>query len=518
MSRVAGVTLPLFSLRSRSDWGIGQITDLPPCAEWIRRGGLRLLQILPPYELADGETSPYGARTAFGLDPIYIGIEQVEDLDAAAIAGALGAEGRSELERVRATRRVQYASVRALKTRVLHHAFERFYAREWQRGTRRADALRGFIDRERGWAEDLAVYVALREQHNGWSWEMWPEDERHRDPEALARARAQLQLRILEHQYLQWIAHTQWDRARGEMRGIGVELMGDLPFVVGTESADVWARAAQFRRDLSLGAPPDAFSPDDGQDWGLPPYDMRVMEEDNFGWLRARTQHAARLYDRFRLDHVVGYFRQWVKPRVPEGAPKVKGYFDPEGEDAQQQRGEKVLRVLQEAAGDAHIIGEDLGVIPPFVRQTMARLSIPGYKVIPWEKDESNRFRDPAHFPPVSTASWSTHDTQPITAWWHEFSDHDKADLVQVCRLPQAGADDARALGMMRTLMQSGSQLALALAPELLGEKERINTPGTVSEDNWGYRLPKPIEDLSKDERVVARFDVLREMIAASGR
>jgi 4-alpha-glucanotransferase len=81
MRRQAGVVLPLFSLRTRRDWGIGQLTDLPACAAWIARAGHRLLQILPPFELAAGETSPYGARTAFGLDPIYADIEAVEDLD-----------------------------------------------------------------------------------------------------------------------------------------------------------------------------------------------------------------------------------------------------------------------------------------------------------------------------------------------------------------------------------------------------------------------------------------------------
>src|SRR5579885_277235 len=112
-ARIAGVTIPLFSIRTRNDWGIGQITDLPACAAWIRRAGHSLLQILPTYELAAGETSPYGARTAFGLDPIYITLEAVEDLDAAAIDEALGAQGRAERERLRALPHVDYEAVRA---------------------------------------------------------------------------------------------------------------------------------------------------------------------------------------------------------------------------------------------------------------------------------------------------------------------------------------------------------------------------------------------------------------------
>src|SRR5690242_5698025 len=121
--RVAGITIPLSAIRTRKDWGIGQITDLPACAAWIEGAGHRLLQILPPHELAPGETSPYGARTAFGLDPIYITLEAIEDLDTTAISERLGDAGRRELERLRASVYVDYAGVRAIKGRVLQLAF-----------------------------------------------------------------------------------------------------------------------------------------------------------------------------------------------------------------------------------------------------------------------------------------------------------------------------------------------------------------------------------------------------------
>src|SRR5271170_2395565 len=106
MDRQSGVVLPLFSIRTRRDWGIGQITDLPICAAWIRRAGQRLLQVLPPHELSIGETSPYGALTAFGLDPIYLDVEAIEELDPTSMVQALGDDGKSALGRVRAASRV----------------------------------------------------------------------------------------------------------------------------------------------------------------------------------------------------------------------------------------------------------------------------------------------------------------------------------------------------------------------------------------------------------------------------
>lgn len=518
-SRSAGVTIPLFSLRTRDDWGIGQIGDLPRCAAWIRRAGHSLLQLLPPYELAAGETSPYGARTAFGLDPIYISVDEVEDLDRGVVAETLGADGRRDLEKLRAAPRVDYAAARALKLRVLRSGFERFHAREWKRSTARAEALGKWIERERGWAEDLALYVALRDSHGMWGWERWPNEERHRVPHVMNRARETLATPILEHHYMQWVAHTQWMRAREGMQALGVELMGDLPFIVCSESADVWARSWQFRRDVSLGAPPDGFTPE-GQDWGLPAYDWKAMEEDDLKWLRARTRHAARLYDRFRLDHVVGYFRMYIRK------PGERGYFDPDGETTQQGHGERVLRaMIEEAAkGNGHaaqIIAEDLGVIPPFVRQTLRGLGVPGYKVIPWEKDDGpngGTFRDPAKFDQVSVATWSTHDTAPITSWWDELTGTEREQLETLAHIPAGAGEDERLSSLLALLFKSSASLTLTLVQELLGERARINTPATVGEANWTYRLPKPIEDLERDDRVNARLEGVRTLVVGSGR
>src|SRR5271165_4335401 len=159
MKRQSGVVLPLFSIRTRRDWGIGQITDLPVCAAWLRRAGQRLLQILPPHELSTGESSPYGALTAFGIDPIYVGLETIEDLDASGIEQVLGAEGARTLDRLRSTDRVDYDVVRPLKMRVFRAAFESFHKREWELGTPRAKRLADFVRKERAWLDDLALYV-----------------------------------------------------------------------------------------------------------------------------------------------------------------------------------------------------------------------------------------------------------------------------------------------------------------------------------------------------------------------
>jgi len=519
-ARLAGVTLPLFAIRTRGDWGIGEIGALPACAAWIRTAGHHVLQILPPYELADGETSPYGARTAFGLDPVYISVDDVPDLAARDIAETLGPEGAATLARLRDAPQVEYHAVRALKRRVLARAFEQFVARQWMTGEPRADALRDFVRREAYWAPDLALYVALRDRRGGYGWTTWPAAERDRAPEVVSRAWVarppsaldELGQAVLRHQYLQWIAHEQWDRARARMRELGVQLMGDLPFVVGEESADVWARSGLFLRDVSLGAPPDDFSKD-GQDWRLPAYNWSAMDADALGWIRARTRHASRLYDRFRLDHVVGYFRMWVK------TPGGPGRFEPAEEAAQLDRGTRVLRaILAEAEGAAHAVAEDLGLIPRFVRATLTELAVPGYRVIPWERDSAQHFRDPRAFPSMSVASFSTHDTKPFTTWWDDFSTGEQQELARLGGFDARAPGPDRDLALLGLLLDANSSLTLALGQEILGTGERINTPGTVTDANWTYRLPRPLEDLHSDPGVLARLNAIRMRTAVAGR
>jgi len=520
MRRQAGVVLPLFAIRTRDDWGIGQLTALPACAAWIRQGGQRLLQVLPPHTLSSGETSPYGALTAFGLDPIYADIGAIEDLDAARIDDALGSDGKAALARARAAELVDYDTVRDLKMRAFAVAFARFVRQDWEHDTPRAKRLAEFMRRERGWLDDLALYEALRASHAGWGWASWPEDERDRAPVALAGARKDHDLYFLEIAYVQWTLSSQWEDAHDRMRELGVELMGDLPFVVGSESADVWSHAAQFQIQLSLGAPPDDFSAD-GQDWGLPPYYWLAMESDDLAWVRMRARHAARLYDRFRLDHVVGYFRQWVRRR--DGVDR--GRFDPAGTQGQRARGCRVLGVMLDELSRAaepiagpRIIAEDLGVIPPFVRESMRELGMPGYRVLPWEKDATG-FRDPKAFPSESVASWSTHDTAPIDAWWPELPEYDRVPLARRAGVAAGLEDDPeRSIGLIGDLYRARSGLALVLAQELLGLKDRINTPGTVGPQNWRWRLPRPIEDLAEDAAVVARMNAIRVAARESGR
>jgi 4-alpha-glucanotransferase len=242
------------------------------------------------------------------------------------------------------------------------------------------------------------------------------------------------------------------------------------------------------------------------------------MDKDGLAWLRARAGHAAELFDRFRIDHVVGFFRQWVRPQSPDGKPTGKGRFDPAQEPEQKARGEKVLRAMLEEAGAGAVIAEDLGVIPDFVRETMTRLGLPGYKVLPWERDDKFIPRDPRAFPELSVATWSTHDTAPITQWWYDLEPWERERLAKLDGMPLDLPEGERELALFRLLMSSRSNLTLLLAQEILGDKTRINLPGTVSADNWTWRMPRPIEELRDDPSVASRLDAIRRLAIATNR
>ena len=523
--RIAGVTVPLFSLRSARSWGIGEIGDLPDFAGFARAAGLRLVQILPLGEISGGETSPYSALSAFGIDPMFLSMALVPDLygDAA----GFGEAGALLLARARASATVDYEAVRALKREALGRAYCRFREHEIEPNTARAQELAAFRAAHREWLDDYALFRALKDAHGGSAWWDWSEALQRREPAALAEASARLEDAVLAHVYTQWLAHAQWADARARLAAIGVEIMGDLPFMVGRDSSDVWAHQEEFRAECSVGCPPDAFS-EEGQEWGLPPYHWERMRANGYAWLHRRARYTASLYDRFRIDHLVGFYRTYMRPVAGLRDTKgrlIKGSFDPAEEPAQLAHGERVIGAMLAGAkgAGATLIAEDLGVIPDFVRLSLTALGVPGYKVLVWEKD-GLVFRDPAKFPAISLACFGTHDTDPVAVWW-EALPHDEREAVKNLPLLAPHAHELGAAftpavhrALVTQICAAGSELVLFLLQDVLGTRDRINTPGTTNAANWAYRLPAPVEDLARDPRVAAATAMVRERLEHSGR
>jgi len=506
--RESGVLLPLFSIRSPCGWGLGEIPDLVPFARWAVSAGFSLVQVLPVNEAARGQNSPYSAISAFAIDPIYLALDASEDFQAAGGVDALSPEDRALLAELRAAPAVRWQAVRALKERASEIAFRSFLAREWHASTARAAALRAYRREHASWLADYALFVSLHDDvQGGRSWQEWPEPLASRDPEALAEARASLSERILYRTWLQWHLDEQWQEARRAVVAVGADLMGDLPFMVATDSADVWARPFDFRLDARAGVPPDAFSAD-GQDWGLPVYRWDEMEKNGYAWIAARAARSAQLYGAYRVDHVVGFYRSYFRPN--DGGPPA---FVPATEPEQIVNGERVMAAFSRGA---RVIAEDLGTVPDFVRASLTRLGIPGYRVLRWEKDDTV-FRDPAKWPVVSLATTGTHDTDSLADWWETLPAAERKALLALPGLEALSArapvtfDEEVRDALLGLVSASGSDLLLLPFQDAVGARERVNVPGTVNDDNWSYRVPAPLSALLADQATAERLSTLAQ-------
>jgi 4-alpha-glucanotransferase len=285
--RVSGVLLPVFSLRSRDDFGIGDFGRPRSGSGSCERR---------PAAVDDASAAPHRAGRREPLrDPERLRSESaVHHLDSvpeyreAGGVSTLSDEERWLLEEARAAHRVKYPSVIRVK---------------WARcgppsaASRNEGPTPGAASRPTsgrapsGWRATRCTppWPRIRSSAPGGS---GPAESRERQPQALTAAADRLANRVRFHAWLQFVAQEQWNAVRAVAREQGVLLAGDEPFIIGQDSADTWANPRHLRRDARLGVPPDEFS-DTGQDWGLPYFDFEAMEKDDWGWLRLRALHAA---------------------------------------------------------------------------------------------------------------------------------------------------------------------------------------------------------------------------------
>jgi 4-alpha-glucanotransferase len=511
--RLAGVLVPLFSIRSASDWGVGELPDFVRFAPLLERAGLKVLMTLPLLEPSPGQESPYSPVSAFALDPLYVALDEVPEMEALGGREALDAEDRAALRAARGALSVRHDIVRPLKKRWLARCFEHFRAHVDPESERARDFAR-FRDEQAHWLPDYALFRTLKEHHPQ-SWREWPEPLRFGLGSALAEARRTHADEIAFREYVQWLAFRQLQRARETLSARDLHLGGDEPFLVAEDSADVWAHQDLYRFDATVGAPPDAFSAT-GQDWGLPPYRWDRIASQGYELFRQRGRHAAKLFDLVRIDHVVGLYRTYHWP-LDKGAP----FFVPSHEHEQRAQGEAVLRAFGEAGAD--LIAEDLGVIPDFVRASLWELGVPGFRVLRWEQ-RGGHFRQPHEYPPQSVATNGTHDTETTAVWWEALPEYERRAIRAI---PELGGVPAEVFAsynrhvhdaLMAALYGAPSNLLLLPVQDIFALRERINVPSTVGPQNWSWRLPWSIETMDREHHVGAQLDALAELARRTGR
>jgi 4-alpha-glucanotransferase len=515
IARCAGILIPLFSIRSREDFGRGEFGGLLPMAHMALAMGHRLLQLLPIDEVAPGETSPYSALSVFALDPIYLSLTRLPGIS------------RAECEAARTALRTHKTpadqiKLRALKSELLERSYRHFKSCADPVVSHR---YAEFLESQHGWLDDYALYRALKEQFHEAEWESWPRHLRNHEPEALAGISSLQAERLAMLKYVQFLAHNQWQDLHNQLRALGVFVGGDLAFLPGRESVEVWAHQDLFDLSRAVGAPPDAFSKI-GQRWGLPMPNWERMRAHNFDFLRARVRHARELYDVLRIDHVVGLYRTYGYSLDDE----IGGEFEPASESAQRAQGEEIMRIVLDEAGPMQVVAEDLGMIPKFVRETLASMAVPGYKVMRWEKQQAadcaadERFLSPAEYPRVSLATSGTHDTDSLVQWWATISQAERmklmAEINPAADLSSTSSvlDEAHLDAILKWIYASPAQLVVTPIQDLFGWDARVNLPGTISDENWSWRLPFDVETSPQDSRICARLARIRAMCEKTGR
>lgn len=495
--RRAGVLFPLFSLHSRESLGVGEFADLPLLADWCRQTGLSLIQLLPLNDVG-GDFRPYDACSSFALEPMHLRLESLAGVDPKPFMQDLARLHRqfslSGLKRFD-------LGVKPAKISQLRVMF----------AARRTDdpVFERFKEREAGWLEDYALYKVLKERFEGASWEQWPAPYRDRDAQSLARLRKEAADRLEFEKWLQWQAALQMESARRSANAKGVLLVGDLPFLVSRDSADVWAAKHLFRLDKSSGAPPDLYFAD-GQAWGMPPHDWAGQAREGYAYWRAKIAYAARFYDAFRIDHFVGLFRLWTFDRAADGqAVRETGAFDPPDPKTWEEHGRRILDAFV-GASTLLPCAEDLGVVPDCSAPVLREYGIPGMEIQRWMRrwKTDGEWIAPSQYRANAIATLSTHDMTPLELWWktEAVTAEERQKFLSFLGLPaDAPASHDWVRRALHACLSSQAIFSIQLfqdwfslaEPGSLSEDDRINLPGYVLSENWRLLSRYSLEDMT---------------------
>ncbi len=494
--RRRGVCVPLFSLRSDRDCGVGDAGDLPALVDWCVRIGAEVIQLLPVNDMGL-DACPYSALSAFALDPVFAALDRIPGLEDDA---DWRAQVRTAASGIPDGPRVNWVATRRVKDGLLSEALRRLD------GPGLRGALAGFRA-ENPWLEDYLPYRVIKEAEGYRSWEDW--GPRYAGEGAVAAAMERMADRVVHHLFAQWVLDGQFREARRYAAQRGVLIEGDIPILVSRDSADVWRRPHLFHLDVSAGAPPDMYA-QDGQNWGFPTYDWPAMHATGCDWWRDRLRQAERYFDLYRIDHVVGFFRIWT---IPAGERTGRnGAFVPAEERTWGDHGRRILEMMLSASRMLPL-AEDLGTIPDVCRQTMHDLGICGFKVQRWEKrwNGDRRFIPPGDYDPLSMSTLSTHDSEILAQWWSE-NPSERDELHALLGHPgPAPAELTPALHreVVRWLAGGSSLFLVLLLQELLwpvgllpgaAADHRVNLPGVVNATNWTWRSPVSCGQLLADE------------------
>ena len=555
--RLWGLALQLYSLSSDRNWGCGDFTDLGRIVEWAGKGlgagviglnPLHALQNAAPYHI-----SPYSPYSRLYLNELYIDLERLPEFRRSEEAQRRfhAPEFQATLQALRESRLVDYGAIATAKRTMLDLAYREFLKEAYsgeepnlQPNTARARLLERFIQSEGTPLELYATFQTLEEerqliQSTSATWHDWP--KQFLTPGQPVHEYAdQHRTRIRFFQYIQWVASEQLNEIRRatEKLAMPIGLYHDLALGADRDGAEAWIYQSVLALGADCGCPPDPLGPE-GQNWGLPPINPHALRASGYELMVQLLRHNFRAGGAIRLDHVMAFFRLFW---IPQGKPSSEGTYV-------QYPYEDLLAIvaLESVRSNTLVIGEDLGTVPDWVREQLAKARVLSYRVFYFERWRDGAWKSPGDYPAQSLAVVATHDLPTLTGFWsgedlqvraglgafpddaarrQAWDERQRAKggilraLQRESLLPTGVTEDLTTAPAMTTelceaihiyLARTSSCVMLANLEDGLGELSQTNLPGTVdSHPNWTRKYAHRVDEILADERLRQLGAVLR--------
>jgi 4-alpha-glucanotransferase len=547
--RYWGFNLPLYALKSPTNWGVGDFADLSALVRWAGDLGAAFVGVNPLHAfggLAGADPSPYAPASRAFLNILYLNLEAAPEMSHCRKAQDLLAspEFQAEKSRLADAPLVLYQEVYRLKRQVLellYQTFGRVHGDPENPRTARGQEFADFVAAKGVALTRFGRFCALADHLQQGDWRHWPEPYQNPNHPAVADFALKHPREVRLFQYGQWLSETQLRQVCQTAReqGLSFTLYEDLALGSSPGGFDTWAYPDLFAFGAAIGAPPDAFNPK-GQNWGLPPLIPERLRASGYRLFIDTLQANMPPGGMLRLDHVMGLFRLLWIPRGAEAGQGAYVHYP--------ERELLAILALESVRRRALIIGEDLGTVPPRIRRDLGKYGVFSYRLFYFERDENHHFLPPEAYPPRAMAAVTTHDLPTLTGFWrgvdldlkrrlnlypapHQTEadaaarEEDRSLLLAALQdrglLPRETLPDLDASGaltlreaVLTYLAQSQAALMEVRLEEMFGVAEQQNLPGTQQEHpNWRLKLPLTLGQMIQDPepaRIAARLNAAR--------
>jgi len=488
--------------------------------KFLSAAGQKLWQILPTGPVGYG-FSPYSSLSAFAGNHLLISFDEL-------IKEKLLSKRNLARFPQFDPHHIDFPAVVEAREKILFRVADRFVANR---------VFHAFCKEEAVWLNDYTLFMAIREHHGNCAWTEWPEALRDRDFQALEKARGQYAKAIRRHEVLQYLFSKHWKKMKKFFQTLEIDLVGDIPIFVASDSVDVWANRELFFLNpdgsptVVAGVPPDYFS-ETGQRWGNPLYDWAAHRAGAYKWWTERMHRMFDMTDIVRIDHFRAFEDYWEIPASEPTAMHGRWVKGPNVEFFQtleanlrkfpmlgperSERGSAATAAGQRPKGEAkkfcladHVIAEDLGEITPKVRKLRAECGFPGMTVLHFrfgETDMHKRGYHPEGCDENMVIYTGTHDNELTRTWFKQIDESERARVLAY--LESDGAHIHRDLCALA--LRSLAKWAILPLQDVLGKGARMNRPGTAH-GNWGWRV-------SADMLTIDAIDFLKEMTERNAR